>query len=272
MTVIGCVLIVVGIVLFVLRASARKKFLALASTETFTASALQSLYERVSKDLGKGAFRHPVEVTGRIECDAPLTADISKEKCVAFSSEVDWEYEETVYEENPQTRQQVAKTRRSTETISRNSRSTPFRVKDQTGGIQVDPEGAEIEMQQVVDRLEPDTRAQFQQGSLTLGGRSWSLLPSFQQIPQGRRTLGFRYRERIHPLNRPVFVLGMATDAQGEVMIARPVQSGASFLVSSKCEEELTAGARSGIRNFTIGGSVCFALGAALVLAGLVFH
>jgi hypothetical protein len=89
------------------------------------------------------------------------------------------------------------------ETLSKNARAVPFFVEDSTGRVEVHPQGAEVDAQEVVDRFEPSASPGF-----TLGG---DLVPFDEDV----NTLGYRYTESILPIDSPVYVLGVVREDGG---------------------------------------------------------
>jgi len=142
----------------------------------------------------------------------------------------------------------------------------PFWVRDPTGEMGVHPAGAEIEGEQVIDRFQPeDFRGQL--GTITLAGLSFSF--SAPPVTGDRRTLGYRFQESVLPLERHVYVLGVASDASGELAIQTPREKGQRFLISVKSEEALVASSRSAKRWLQLGAVVCVLFGLVLLLASL---
>jgi hypothetical protein len=261
---IGIALIVIGGILIFVRASTQKKLFEIKSTETFKAKDLVDLYESVKSDVGMGGFSKIIEVKGMSKADNPLTSEIAKQPCVYYSMTVTREYEET-YQEKDANGNYVTKTRRAEDTISSNTQRIPFYVEDETGKVLVNPNGASIDAQQVVDKFEPGER---QAGSMLSFG-AFSINISTPSV--GRtRTLGYRFRESIIPLDRKLYVLGEATDTSGELAIQSPREKGKKFIVSMKSEEELVRGAESTIKWTLYAAIACDVIGLILLVIGLV--
>jgi len=81
-SVIGVILIVIGVVCIFMKKSSQKKLTALSLTDTYTAAKLIELQKTIAGEMGAGSFRQLAEVKGVIECPDPLTAELSKEKCL----------------------------------------------------------------------------------------------------------------------------------------------------------------------------------------------
>ena len=272
MYIVGIVLILIGVVLMLVRRSQQGKLRQLVSVETSTAQELTNLARSVGQDLEKlgqagGGFSQIAEVKGVIKADSPLTSEIAKQPCVYYNMSVTREYEETYWEADSQTNQRVQRTRRSSETISSNSQRTGFWVEDATGRLKVNPEGANPDSVSVVDRFEPAEAAQAG-AAISFGDFHFSL--SGLGNGSGTRTLGYRFKESILPLDRRVYVLGEAVDVGDGLVIQKPRQSGRKFIISLKSEEELIRSTGSTIQWLLYGAAGCGVVGVALVVVGLV--
>ncbi|MCL5046058.1 MAG: E3 ubiquitin ligase family protein, partial [Actinobacteria bacterium] len=228
---------------------------------------LSKALEYVAERLGeRGSFKQTTEVKGIVKCDSPLHSEIAREPCVYYSMTVTREYEESYWETNSQTKQQVRRTRRGSETVSNNSQRIPFYVEDATGSTRVNPEGAEIGPIQVVDKFESSTG-----GVITLGGFSIDVGSLVGQMLSDARTLGYRFRESILPLGRQIYILGEAADSSGTLQIQKPSGKG-KFIISLKSEEELIKSTKSAIQWLLVGSIVSGVAGVGLSLAGLLSH
>jgi hypothetical protein len=270
MIIIGIIAIIAAIVLFVWYSRSKTRLEEISSVETSTLGSLQEICRGVAEEIGSGSFDQKVEVKGIIECDQPLESELAKEPCVHYTMTVQrkWEedYEETYTEKDSQTGEMVQKTRQGTrqgsDTVSRNARSTTFTVRDDTGTILVDPDGAEIDTEQVVDRFEPQTAVSG--GKISFGSFSFSL-GNMAPDTGRRRTLGYHFREHILPLQRPVYILGAASDRSGQLMVQKPSESG-KYLISLKSEEELVASAKTGMTWGLYGAIGCGILGILFII------
>jgi hypothetical protein len=90
-------------------------------------------------------------------------------------------------------------------------------------------EGAEVDALEVMNRFERDTGGA---GSITLGGLTVNL-------GGGDRTIGYRYLEKILPLDSPVYVLGAAQEDGQVGAPSEEVEGAARFLISYRSEEQL---------------------------------
>lgn len=268
-SVIGVALIIIGVVCIFMKKSSQKKVMALSLTDTYTAAKLIELQKTIAGEMGAGSFRQLAEVKGVIECPDPLTAELSKEKCLYYKSEVDIEYEETYYEDNPQTKRRELKTRRTSENITCVERGADFYVKDDTGKVRINPAGAELDLTKSVDRFEPATNVNYSNGAIRWGNFSFSVGSNYSDYTrEGRKILGYKFSEYIFPLKQKVFVIGEATDSMGELQIAKPTADDGVFMISNKSEEQLAKEAKSSAQMLDIASKVCFAVGAIMAVAG----
>ncbi len=263
---IGIIVAGIGVVLFFMGKSSAGKADEMAGTETSTAASLVQIASDVAKEIGAGSFSQTAEVKGTIDCPSPLQAEMSGTPCVYYACTVTREYEESYYENDSDGHRQL-KTRRGSDVMQSNVRSTPFKLVDATGSVEIDPEGATVTGQR--------TFSQYQQGegggTVTFGRFSVNLAGMLGG-GGGRRTLGYKYEETSIPLDATLYVLGEANDAGGRLKVGKPSKKGARFIVSTKSEEQLVAEARKSSRFKTIAAYVVAAIGAAIAIAGIFIH
>lgn len=264
----GVVFIVAGAVCFYLKRSEEGTLMALSLTETYEVAKLKQLSQEINAEIGKGSFKQLVEVRGKIECDSPLCADISKEPCVYYKCNVRAEYEEEYFEEDPQTKNRVRKIRKEYETLSDINRDTYFYVNDGTGKIKINPAGAEIDCIKSVDRFEPATS--FSGSRLSIGDFFLDLGNDFLRSYERRRILGYHITEELFSLNKNVFVLGEISDSMGELMIGRSTEKNGRFIITNKSEDELRRESESGVKTYDIISKVCFVVGIIMVIYGAI--
>jgi len=226
-----------GIVLFVVSRFLSGKVLDVAGTETSRAADLADLATAVGKEIGAGSFAQMTEVKGKARAVEALKADFSGTDCVWYECTVTREWEEDYWETDKDGNRQ-RRTRRGTETLSSIKREPPFKVEDPSGSVLVDPRGASIEAEK--------TWSSFEQGQ---GGASLQvgayLFNGFVGAAGGRRTLGYRFEERSIPEGRELYILGEARDQGGTLSIRKPAKG--RFIVSTRSEEDILKGARSGV-------------------------
>jgi hypothetical protein len=226
------------------------KSTAMAVADTHTAQELQAIHERIVGSIGSDAFAEQCEVKGIIECDSPLSAPLSETPCVAYVYKVIREYEEEVTERDEEGNEEI-KVKSGSETMETNDQRVQFWVRDETGRILVDPTNADIDMKKTGERFDDED------------DQSWQV---------NRRTVGYRKTEQALAVGNQVYVLGCATDVQGQPTMQRhPQDKSARFLISWKTEQELMSAAESGSRNYQIASYVLGGLGLLLIVLGFVF-
>ncbi len=265
MTILAAALAAVSLVLLLVARAQRSKALDMRATETSTAADLAALASDVAKEIGPGSFTRVVELKGTAEAapgSPPLVAEMSGTPCVYCRAVATREYEER-YEEVDKDGNRRSGTRRGSETVSSNERRAPFALRDGTGAVEIDLEGASVEAERTLSRFEPgEGRGAFSLGSFNLD------LASLARAAGGRRTVGYRFEEWAIPIGRRLYVLGEADDSGGRLRVRKPGSKGARFIVSVKSEEELVKAATGLATGLTVAAAL---LGAgALVLAVLL--
>jgi hypothetical protein len=249
-------LAVAAVILFFVSRGQGKKAFDIASAETSTAASLATEASDVAAEIGAGSFTKVAELKGVVECDPPLLAEMSGTACAWYRSTVVREYEES-YTERDSDGDTRSGTRRGSETVSTNERRTRFMVRDATGAVEVDPEGAPVDGAQVLSRFERgDTGPSLSIGSLRL---------TLGAIGSGRRTVGYTIEEWALPVGARVYVLGEAKDDGGSLRVAKPSTKGGRFIISTKSEEQILEAAKKGSSALAIAAAVLGA-GAVVVL------
>jgi len=186
----------------------------------------------VAQELGGGSFRQEVKIRGKILCDSPLTAELSKIACVSYRFSVTREYEEVLWERDAQGNS-VQRTHRKSEIVATHEASVPFWLDDGTGKILVHPDHAKIDRIQSHSSFQPAVAK-----GMGLGLGTFVLnLP----VNPGS-TLGYRYEEHCLPLDQEVTVVAEAGDAGGQLALRCPEAKDAPFLVTPKTFQELARG------------------------------
>ncbi len=262
---VGIGLIVLAVILFAVSLSQKNKLYQMQATETLTAKALSDSASDVAGEIGAGSFNQVTEIKGKSVCDNPVTSELAQMECVYYSMRITREYEEDYWDTDAEGRR-TRKTRRGSDTVASNVRSTPFYIEDSTGKIKVNPEGCLAVTEKVMSKFEPGERRtgrmKIGRFSLDFGGLS--------PISGGRRTIGYRYDEEIIPLGRDLYVLGEATDKSGEVQIAKPDDKKKKFIVSVKSEETLVKSAKSTSVGLMIGSTVSAVAGAVVIVLKVI--
>jgi hypothetical protein len=222
------IFVVAGIVLLYFRNRNKQKAALMGQTETSGA--------RDVSGLSPGTL---VEVKGTLRCEEPLTSEMANERCAYYSSTVTREYLERDHDDDDD----VGSDRRS-EVVAHNEQFAPFAVEDATGSVPVSAEGAEVDAP-----------------SISLGGATINL-------GGGERTLGFRYAERILPVDAPVYVLG-TVQGDGSIGAPTPGEEAQRFVVSHRSEEALDQSLGKTVLWLGVGGGASIVVGVALLAIGI---
>jgi hypothetical protein len=272
LAVVGLVVAVIGVFLWKAKDRALEKVAQLKGAETKKVGDLQEIAQEIGGEIGGGSFREVVEVRGDARCDSPLASELSNTPCLYYRFEVKQEYEEEYEEYNQQTQRHERRTRRSSRTVASNSRSCPFFLRDDTGEIEVLPDGAEIDTERTLSAFEPEQRLFAGSGtSLTYGGVTLSLGSSARSLPGSRsRVLGYRLEEHVLPMNRRLYILGEVNDGEGRLQLRKPEDKAKVFIISTKPKDAIIASAQSSAKMLWGGAIGCYVIGAALVIGGIV--
>jgi hypothetical protein len=243
---LGVILLIAAAICLWIWRSRRSGLTTIGATETYTASLLDDIHRQITTAVGADALAQRCEVAGVVEVDTPLIGKISGKMCVAYNFNISREYEEPVTETDSQGKSQT-RMQRGSETLESGDVRAPFYVRDETGRVLVDPEGAEIDWQ--------DTASVFEQAND----------PGLAR----RRNLGTRRTEKALMVGDRVFVLGHAVDHGGRAAVARGPK-GDRMIISRKSERQLITDMERGARNLLIAASVCGGLGLVALLWGLL--
>ena len=230
MLAVGLGLIAAAAILYFISRSNARLAIAAITTEVSTIGDLRALYERVSGEVGTGVFC-PNRAPGQGRVRSPLASELGGATCIAYRFRVErrWDEQVEVRDSDGKVRRE---TRSGSDTVAGNDRRVEFWLDDGGDRISVNPDGASMDLEKVVDRFEPGSsggRLRFGGFQLALAGRGSG----------GRRTLGYHYREDVLAVDRHVYVLGAATDGSGVLSIAKNRDGRAPFLISLKSREEL---------------------------------
>jgi hypothetical protein len=233
----------------------------MASVETSSSAEIEALAKSVAGEIGGGSFNETVEVKGVIECEQPLIAELSETPCVYYTMHVTREYEES-YWETDQKGNRSQRTRRGSERVASNTRSLPFYVRDSSGRIRVEPEGAKFVDEKVLSRFE-SAGAVGRIGTFELSGLAAVGVGS-------RRTIGYRFEESAIAVEREIYVLGEAADSEGRLRIQKPATKRTAFVISLKSEEQLAQRSRRVIGGLRIGAAVSLVLAVVSIVLALL--
>ncbi len=263
--IIGAVLVVAAIGMLLGSRAKKRRLLEIKSVQTSTAAELTDLASSVAKEIGAGSFNQVAEVKGTVECAEPLVSELSQTRCVRYSMSVTREYEERSWQTDSNGNR-VQRTERKSEQVASNTRAVPFLVRDATGAIAVEPDGASFVDEKVFSQFQQGElpSAGIQLGAFRFGGGAVPMLGG------DRHTIGYRFEEQAIPVGRAIYVLGEAVDAEGRLRIRKPTAKGSSFIVSLKSEEQLASSAASTARGLAIGAAIAAVLGAAGVILGIL--
>ena len=225
-------------------------------TDTVTATELAMLSQAAVAAGGEGSFHHSAEVKGvvRFGPDGPLKSQLTETTCAWFRHKVERKY----------TQRRGKRTTEKTETLTSRRSDEPFYVEDVTGRVLVRPTVNVDKANKVIDEFREPNRGDARPGAA-------GVLPMLGSVILGAsarsNTVGFRSREWVLEEGTRVYVLGEATDLDGEVVIGEP--SGTKPLViSTRSEAELgREHGRKGIIHI-LAGLGCVAAGVALIVLG----
>jgi len=231
---IGIICLVISVVMFFTRRNQQQKLFSIKRARAVTAAELAETAGAVANEIGGGNWRDYVKLWGTVTTEAPLLSEHRQKPCVYFVATVTREYEEKTQE---------GELKRKSEQVSHNRQFTPFWLKDDTGSILINPDGAAVETVDIMDELREE---------------------------RSRSTLGYRYRESVLPVGRSVLVVGAVSDVTGQVTIGKPVQADHQYLISLKDEEMLATTTSRHAQNMGIAMVVCLVAGVVLLVWGLL--
>lgn len=177
----------------------------------------------------QGVFIGLTELKGTAESDSPFTAYLSGKKCVQYAWQVDEHWSRTVHETYTDAQGHVH-TRTRTESgwtkVGGGEKSAPFYLKDDTGIIRIDPEGAEIHNLKVFDK------------ACTPGEDLYYGRCPAREI--SHTTHQRRFYESAIPLHTMLYVIGQACERQ-DVVAAEIAydKEAALFIISTHTEKQV---------------------------------
>ncbi|MBE9063593.1 E3 ubiquitin ligase family protein [cf. Phormidesmis sp. LEGE 11477] len=262
MAIIGGIFLIVSVVLFFVRLSKLKQLACIRSARLATASDIHQVASAVAQDIGSGSWQDYVKVYGKIVCDQPIHSQVKKVACVYYKTKVTREYEEIVTRKDDQGRT-IKKTERQSEVVSQTTLSTPFWLADATGKIKIHPEDANIETIEILSEFRPETQ---RSSRISFGG--FSLTTNTHHNARGR-TLGYRYKESILPVDREALIIGMANDMTSLVTIRKPSENKQQFIIALKTEGELVKNVSGHVQQVFYAMLGCLGVGTALLAVDL---
>ncbi len=259
MVIFGIVLIVVAIVLIIVHVMSRKKIATLLIAHEQTTSELKETADALTKEIGDGGFKEMASVHGQARCNEPLMSPIGHKPCLYYESTVVHEYEEP-YERRDSEGHVHRETRRGSETMSSQHQGCTFTIDDGHGELEVSYDNASYDtLTETVNRFEPGQQTSSKSLLVELG---LSLIS-----PHGtRRTLGYRYTEKILPITT-ITAIGEVRSEGGKLIIGKGAEH--PFILSTRTREEQLGSAKSSAKGTSIASGICFALGVILTIVGL---
>ncbi len=180
----------------------------------------------------QGVFIGLAELKGTAESETPLTSYLAGTPCVQYTWQVDEHWSKTVTTIHTDSKGHI-QTSTHTESgwtkVAGDSQSIPFYLKDDTGIIQVVPEGAKIHNTKTFDETVSRDNPLY-----------------FEKAPQheiANSTHKRRFHETALPLHTMLYVVGQAHERQD--VVAAEIAHGknaAMFLISTKTEKQVSAG------------------------------
>jgi hypothetical protein len=264
MAIAGILFLVAGAVLGWVQRRQQHRSTQIKLARSAQAADLATLAAAVAGEIGGGAWRDYVWLWGTAQAETPLASEFKQVPCVAYTSTVLREYEETVREKDSDGRV-TTRTQRGTETVSEHRQRIPFDLVDASGPVRVDPEGATLDCVEVLNEFRPGTPVggmlSFGPFSLALGDGGGS---------GQRRTLGYRYKETVLPVDRPLLVVGTASDRHGSVAIEKPTEEDQPFIITPKSHEAIAKSVSQSAQQAFWGMAGCLGLGTILVVASVM--
>jgi hypothetical protein len=180
----------------------------------------------------QGVFIGLAELKGTAESESPFTSYLAGAKCVQYTWDVNEQWRRTVTE-TYRDAQGRTQTRTRVETgwtqVAHGGESAPFYLKDDTGIIRVNPQGANV------------------QGNITFN----KIVSPSDPIYYGKCSAGAvansthqrRFHETAIPLHVMLYVLGQARERE-DVVAAEIAQDKTSpmFLISTRSEKQISSG------------------------------
>lgn len=256
----GAVLAIIGLVLWILMNKRQAKLNVMDNYENTSAKEIIQNHQFFEEEYGKGSFSNFVEIRGSVHAPEPIQSEFAKENVVYYKSVVTRDIEKRVQrrDSNGNTRWENV---RSTEKVSENERKANFFVKDETGEVLVDTEGAELHPRKIFSEYEHGSNPSgtwFNFGGISFGTGS------------GSTVLGYKYEEFAIPVNSHLYVLGEANDRAGKLRISKSQDKKQHFIVSTKTEDELKSNLKSNINIFKYSAIGLWVIGAGLAVFGII--
>lgn len=237
----GCVLIGFAVYFFYRWFNLRKKIVDILVTPTSKISSLLAA--------GKGSGKM-VEIKGKIVAGEEIQkSPFTNRECVYYHS-TEKDKIRVIYQNSGRS-QKHTKIRYETSTDLKSDKI--FYIDDTTGRIAIDPEGAEVDGQVVLKKLEP----------IGLSETSGWLGNMFE--PCGEKIVGVLKEEQILPANRRAYVIGeLFVGKKGPFLASSPARD-KTFMISLKSEEDLIGEGKTEMNYLTLGWATFATAGIILI-------
>ncbi|MFM7313080.1 MAG: GIDE domain-containing protein, partial [Cyanobium sp.] len=232
-----------------------RKLAHLLDARSTSVAELLDLQRTVAEQMGAGSFAERVKLCGQIVCEDPLIAPWSGEPCVAFDdseTELVEVYRETTSTDADGRSSREGSWQRDDQVLSQLERRCAFVLRQGGNSLPVNPEGADLELETVVDTTD---RSRSSGGLGDFGAR--------------RRSLGVRRVERILRASGSLFVVAQCSDSDGVLHLQAPDQGGL-FVMRRGSEQTYSRGLRRWRRIWTVSTWTLAALAVLLLLAAVL--
>lgn len=238
MLIVALILAVIAIVCFFSYRSNRAK---LGEILYVPSSRIGDIAERagaVSEVLGNGYSSDYTEIKGKMIAPDRLSAPLSQKECVYYRSSIQrqWEEEESYRDEEGRQR---TRTKSGSDTIFSEQEGIPFQVDDGSGSLWVNPENADIDLNNCLDQVEPEEAVRISRNQLVF--EDLRLPVNAASIGRKRWITGYHFQEAIFEPEGQLYLLGTVVDHEGVLTLVHPSEKGQRYVISHKTEEELVA-------------------------------
>jgi len=253
--IIGGILIIIGLLVsIIIPIRLKNKNIEIQFMQTTPLTELKGILTDNAAS-GLEGYRHYVEVKGNADSDIPEKAPFSEKEAAYYDANLFQVYEESeTYTDDKGHHHQRMK--RSESLISNQKSSGNVALKDsQTGDkvyINVSQPGIQLEPLKTLDRFEPSNNIS-----------RYGFFQNFQFGNMGARTLGFRMVEKTIPIGQMIYVLGEAWLEGTRIMMGKPNDKNKPFIVSTRSEEAIVKGNKTGV-------NAALAIGIILAVAGIL--
>ncbi|MBU1671944.1 MAG: E3 ubiquitin ligase family protein [Actinobacteria bacterium] len=221
---VGAGAFILGIIFIVMGVLSRRKLTAIRETPTVKADQACRMADPTGSKL--------VEITGNTESPTPLTAPAGGREVLYYRHKVERMERRRVTDSSGNERWEE-----NWRTVRDDKQDTSFIVKDETGQVWVNPDGADF-VPELIMNDQPGAYGYDTSAGSSVGGVLGSVLDTVTDVASGSYGDYYRTSEWIIPLGAPVYVLGGACSGQTGAQIVK--SQGKPFIISYKPETELT--------------------------------